>query len=233
MACIQTFTYWFRSNLVWWKRWLSFTFWSCVTLVFIQGHSCIRNWKLVSIFFKILHLIRMKFSMWPQPLSLLKLMLNLFCTKNVQGRKLCWCDFYKITTVLCWHTCELICFKLRMVLSISILYSLISVRIVVMFTHFPVSMGEYGSSCFERRPVEVLFLSFLFSIWDCFIFFSFFHISFILSSYTFLCFTIVIIYYITSEIVSYFFSFIYISVILSSYTFLCFRIVIIYYITVI
>ena len=38
----------------------------------------------------------MKFSMLPQPVGLLKFMLNLFCTNTTQGRKLFWRDFMNI-----------------------------------------------------------------------------------------------------------------------------------------
>ena len=56
----------------------------------------------------------MKFSMLPQPVGLLKLMLNLFFIIDIQGRELCWHDFmkYPYNIVLCQDTCELICFKL-------------------------------------------------------------------------------------------------------------------------
>ena len=49
-----------------------------------------------------------KFSMLPQPVGLLKLMLNLFCTSNIQGRELCQHDFVKYTFnfVMCQDTCE-------------------------------------------------------------------------------------------------------------------------------
>ena len=43
----------------------------------------------VSIFTEILLSIWMKFSMLPQPVGLLKHMLNVFCISNVQGRELC------------------------------------------------------------------------------------------------------------------------------------------------
>ena len=56
--------------------------------------------------------------MLPQPVDLLKLMLNAFITSNIQGRVLCWRDLMKYTfnVVLCQNTCEPICFKLRMML---------------------------------------------------------------------------------------------------------------------
>ena len=60
----------------------------------------------------------MKSRMLPQPVGLLKLMLNLFCTSNTQGREICRCEFikYTINIVLCLDTCEQICFKLGMML---------------------------------------------------------------------------------------------------------------------
>ena len=76
-----------------------------MSLTFIQGHSCMRNQKLVCPFSqKLLLLIWMKFSLLPQPIALLKLMLYLFCTSNIQERVLCWCDLinYKYCP-LSWH----------------------------------------------------------------------------------------------------------------------------------
>ena len=55
--------------------------WMILTL--IQGHTCLRNRKiLASIFSEILQSIWMRLSMLPQPVGLLKLVLNLFCTKD-------------------------------------------------------------------------------------------------------------------------------------------------------
>ena len=61
--------------------------------------------------------------------SMLKLMLNLFCTSNIQGRELCLCDFIKyiFNTGLRLDTFESIFFNLGMMLDTTKLYSLISV----------------------------------------------------------------------------------------------------------
>ena len=52
----------------------------------------------------------MKFGVLPQPVGLLKLLLNLFCTSNIGERTIC-LDFIKYAFDLCWDTCEPICFK--------------------------------------------------------------------------------------------------------------------------
>ena len=72
----------------------------------------------------------MKFSMWPQSMGLLKLMLNLFCRSTIEGRGLCWQNFmkYMLNVVMCQDTCELICFKLGTMPNTTILYSLIPVE---------------------------------------------------------------------------------------------------------
>ena len=64
-----------------------------------------------------------------QLVGLLKFMLNLFCTNTFQARELCGRDFikYRINIVLCQDTCQLICFKLGMILDTTIVYSLILV----------------------------------------------------------------------------------------------------------
>ena len=53
-----------------------------------------------------------------QPVSLLKVMQNILCASNFQGRGLCWHDFikYMIDIVLCLDICELICFRLGVML---------------------------------------------------------------------------------------------------------------------
>ena len=68
----------------------------------------------------------MKFSMLPQHVGLLKLMLHLLCTSNIQRKELCWCDFTKcmINIVLCQNTCEPVCVKLGMMLDMTKFYSL-------------------------------------------------------------------------------------------------------------
>ena len=114
LAFIQTFTDWFLSNFVWWWRLLNSTF--SLDYLTLQGHSCMINKKtfFFSKFSRILLSIWMKFSMLPRPIGLLKLMLNLFCTHNIQGRELCSydCIKYMFYIVLRQDTCELICFKL-------------------------------------------------------------------------------------------------------------------------
>ena len=67
----------------------------------------------------------MKFSMFPQPVGFFKLVLNLVCRSNTQGRELCWHDFirYMFNIVMCQDTYELICFKLGMMLDTTKLYS--------------------------------------------------------------------------------------------------------------
>ena len=54
--------------------------------------------------------IWMKSNMLPQFLGLLKLILNLFDTIDIQGRELCWCDFIKKKNAtyifLCQDTCK-------------------------------------------------------------------------------------------------------------------------------
>ena len=74
--------------------------------------------------------------MLPQPVGLFKLMLNWFCTSDIQGRELCWHDFMKCTfnIILCQDTCESICYKLGMRLNATKLYSLIPVWMTWIFT---------------------------------------------------------------------------------------------------
>ena len=82
-----------------------------MTLAFDQ--SCISNQQFqCPIFSEILQLFWMKFTVLPQPVGLLKLMLNLFCTSNMQGRERCWRYQvkYLINIVLRLDTCEPISF---------------------------------------------------------------------------------------------------------------------------
>ena len=67
----------------------------------------------------------MKFSLLLQPVGLLKFMLSLFCTSNIQGRELCWREFmkYSFNIDMYQDTCEPVCFKLGMVLYTTKLYS--------------------------------------------------------------------------------------------------------------
>ena len=78
----------------------------------------------------------MKFSMLPQSVGLLKLMLNFLCTSNIQGWELCWRDFmeYSFNIVMLRDACERICFKLGMMLNTSKLYSLSPVWMTLVFT---------------------------------------------------------------------------------------------------
>ena len=102
-----------------------------MTLSFIQGHTCMKTLKktLVSIFSEILQLVWIKFSLSPQLVGLLKLRLS-----NVQERELCWRDFVKYTFIIVLYqdTCELICFKLIMMLDTAIHYCLIPVWMTMM-----------------------------------------------------------------------------------------------------
>ena len=105
-----------------------------------------RNQNLLCLFFfffffffflsEMLLLIWMKFGVLPQPFGLLKLMLNIFCTNNIQGRELCCCNCVKYTfhIILCQDTCEAICFKLDIMLNVTTLYSVIPVWMTLMFT---------------------------------------------------------------------------------------------------
>ena len=70
------------------------------------------------------------------PCWVFKLVLNFFCTRNIQGRELCWCDFmkYVLNIVLYQDTCERICFRFSMMLNRTILYSLIPVWMILMYT---------------------------------------------------------------------------------------------------
>ena len=61
----------------------------------------------------------MKISLLSHSVVLLNIMLNLFCISNFKGQELCWCDSMKYTfsIIMCPDTCELICFKLDMMLN--------------------------------------------------------------------------------------------------------------------
>ena len=99
-----------------------------IALTFMQGFSCEKLKTSVAIFLEILQLIWFQFGMLSQTAGLMKLKLNSVCTRNIQGRELCWRDFMKYTfnLVLCWGTCEPTCFKLGMKLSTTKLHSLIN-----------------------------------------------------------------------------------------------------------
>ena len=86
--------------------------------------------------FQILQSVWMKFSLLPQSVGLLKLLSYLFCTSNILERELCRHDFikYMINIVLCQGPCELIWFKLGVMLDTTNLYSVIPVWMSLMFT---------------------------------------------------------------------------------------------------
>ena len=69
----------------------------------------------------------MKFGVLPQAVSLMKLMLNFFRTINIQDRELFSCHFIE-------YTLEPICFKSRIMLDTTKLYSMVPVRITLTFT---------------------------------------------------------------------------------------------------
>ena len=70
----------------------------------------------------------MKFSVLLQPVDLLKLMLDSFCTSTIQDRELTEVtSSYTFNIGTCHDTCEPICFKVGMMLINTKLYSLISV----------------------------------------------------------------------------------------------------------
>ena len=76
----------------------------------------------------------MKLGLLPQLVHLFKLMTNLFCTGNIQGRGLSWHVFRKCLKSSCQDTCEPSCLKLGLMFNITKLYSLISVWMAIMFT---------------------------------------------------------------------------------------------------
>ena len=114
-----------------------------MTLIFTQV-TVVWEKKWVSIFSEISQLIWMKFSKMLQPVGVLKLMLNLFCRSNIQGRELCWYDFIKhmINIALCQDTCGSICFKLGMMLDMTKLYSLIPVWLTLILVKGHRVMGK-------------------------------------------------------------------------------------------
>ena len=86
----------------------------------------------------------MECSLLAHPVGLLKLMLNLFCTSNIQEKELCWRDFikYMINIVVCRDACEPICFKLDVMLGMTKLYNLIPVWMTLVFTQGHRIMGK-------------------------------------------------------------------------------------------
>ena len=87
--------------------------------------SVVWETKNASIFSETSQSIWIKFSLLPQPVWL-KLMVNLFCANNIQGRQLCWCNVIKciVNIIMYWNGCELICFKLGIMLDMIKLYTL-------------------------------------------------------------------------------------------------------------
>ena len=83
---------------------------------------------LVSIFSQILMSIWVKFRMLPQPVGLLKFMLNLFLQVVFKGENsadVILLYDYAFNVVMCWDTCLPICFKLGIMLDTTKFYSLI------------------------------------------------------------------------------------------------------------
>ena len=96
-----------------------------MTLSFLQGHSFMTNPKHLLTFSRNFFSVWMKLSKEPLSACLLKVLLHLFCTINIQERKLCLCKFgkYTLNTGICLDTCELICFTFDGMLDTSKLYS--------------------------------------------------------------------------------------------------------------
>ena len=63
-----------------------------MSLTFVHGHSCMRNQKLLWPYYhKCLYRFGWKFSLLPQPVSLLTLVPNLFCAIHIPGREFFLC----------------------------------------------------------------------------------------------------------------------------------------------
>ena len=141
VGLFQTFTDRLLSNCLWWQKSIHSIFWyqfgwpwsSCsfkVTVVWEVKHFC-------AYFLASFQLIWMKISS-VSTFGLLKLMLNVFGTINIQGRDLCLCNSVSIkyTFAICLYrdTCEPICFKLNMLLDMTTPYSLIPVWMTLAFS---------------------------------------------------------------------------------------------------
>ena len=119
---------------------------------------------LVFIFSQIFVSIWMEFSMLTQPVGLLKLILNLFYTSNIQGRVLCRYDFmnYTFNINMFQDTCEPICFKVGVMLNSTKLCSLIQVWKTVMFTLCHRIMGKLefmqSFSCKLREATQMFMI---------------------------------------------------------------------------
>ena len=117
LACVQTFTDRFLFKLALIETTMLFILISVwMTWTITQGHNCMRNQKLWCPFLCIdLDAIQYVTT----TCGLLKLMLDLFCTRTIPGRELCWLDFVKhmLNIFMFLDTCELICFKLSFMLN--------------------------------------------------------------------------------------------------------------------
>ena len=85
-------------------------------------------------------LIRMKFSMLPQPVSLFKLIPKLFCKIYIQGWELYL--RYIFNSGQCWDTGELICFKLCVILDMTKFDSMIPVCMTLTFIQGRKAAGQ-------------------------------------------------------------------------------------------
>ena len=133
---IQTFTDWFLFNLVWWQRPLSSTLYLLDDFDLHSGSQLYKKLKTGVHFLTIYVSIWMKFSVLPNLLGLLKLMLNLLCPIIFKGEKSEDIFFFKYTFyIVLWKDIyEWICFKPGMVLYTTKLYSKIPVWMILMFT---------------------------------------------------------------------------------------------------
>ena len=107
-----------------------------MTLTFIQGHSCMRNQKLLCPFsWKHCRWFGLD-SVFATNCWFVKAHAKFVCTSNIFGRELCRCDFieYMFNIVLFGDTHEQICFKHCLMLNIAKIYTLISVWLTLMFT---------------------------------------------------------------------------------------------------
>ena len=108
-----------------------------MTLTFIQIHCFLSNQNF-GVHFLGNFAVWMNFSLLPQHVCLLKLMLNLFYTTNIQVKKLCRQDFLKYKIYLRHRPvpghCQPMCFKHGMMLNTTNLYSLIPAWMTLMFT---------------------------------------------------------------------------------------------------
>ena len=103
-----------------------------MTLTFIQGQSCMKNQNFARKIFSWFGWNSVSCQTWKFVEAHSKFIL----VSNIQGRELCWPDFirYTINIVLCWDTCEPICFELSAMLDTTKIYSLIPVWMTLMST---------------------------------------------------------------------------------------------------